>query len=145
MKTCGDVMTRQPFCCLPNDSVLIAADMMKKENIGSIPVVENQQNRVLIGIVTDRDLALKVVAEGREGRATKVDQIMTREMITCSISDDLQVALDAMAKHQLRRLPVVDAENKIQGIISQADIATRLNKPDETAELVKRISHSNVK
>jgi CBS domain-containing protein len=138
-------MTRQPFCCLPNDSVLIAADMMKKENIGSIPVVENQQNRVLIGIVTDRDLALKVVAEGREGRATKVDQIMTREMITCSISDDLQVALDAMAKHQLRRLPVVDAENKIQGIISQADIATRLNKPDETAELVKRISHSNVK
>lgn len=138
-------MTRQPFCCLPNDSVLIAADMMKKENIGSIPVVENQQNRVLVGIVTDRDLAMKVVAEGREGKATKVDQIMTKKVITCSISDDLQVALDAMAKHQLRRLLVVDAGNKIQGIISQADIATRVDRPEETAELVKRISHTNMK
>lgn len=145
MKTCGEVMTKNPVCCLPNDSVLIAADMMKKENIGAIPVIENEQNRVLIGIVTDRDLALKVVAEGREGKATKVDQIMTRKVITCSISDDLQVALDAMSKHQLRRLPVVDEENKILGIIAQADIATRANEPEETAAMVKKISRSNTK
>ncbi len=64
MKKCNEVMTKNPMCCLPNDSALKAADLMKSGNIGSIPVIENEETRKLVGIVTDRDLALKVVAEG---------------------------------------------------------------------------------
>ncbi len=79
------------------------AQLMSRENIGSIPVIENKNTRKLVGIVTDRDLALKVVAEGRDPKSTKVDAVMTRKVVTCRAEDDLQVALDAMSAHQLRR------------------------------------------
>jgi CBS domain-containing protein len=140
MKKCSDVMTRNPACCLPADAVSKAAQRMKKENVGSIPVIETEQSKKLIGIVTDRDIALKVVADGRDANSTKVADVMTHKVITCHVDDDLQKAVDAMAEHQLRRMPVVDNENKIVGIISQADVATRTNKPAETAKMVKDIS-----
>ena len=143
MKKCSDVMTSKLACCLPDESVAKAARLMKQEDVGSIPVVESEQNRKLLGIVTDRDLALKIVAEGRDGQSTKVDAVMTRNVVTCRADDDLQKALDAMATHQLRRIPIVDGENKVVGIISQADVATRANQPDKTAEVVKEISQAN--
>jgi len=95
--------------------------------------------------VTDRDLALKIVAEGRDAKSTKVEAVMTRKVVTCRAEDDLQKALDAMSEHQLRRIPVVDNDNKILGIIAQADVATRVNQPEKTAELVKQISQANRK
>jgi CBS domain-containing protein len=145
MKKCNEVMTKDPVCCQPNDKVVEAAKLMKSENIGSIPVIENEQTKKLVGIVTDRDLALKIVAEGLDAASTKVDAVMTRKVVTCLASDDLQKALDAMSEHQLRRIPVVDNDNKIVGIIAQADVATRVNQPEKTAEMVKEISQSNVK
>jgi len=145
MKTCSEVMTSKPVCCLPDDQAAKAAKLMKVGNIGSIPVVESEQNRKLVGIVTDRDLAMKIVAEGRDGRSTKVEAVMTGAVVTCLADDDLQKALDAMAKHQLRRIPVVDNENKIVGIIAQADVATRAGQPDKTAEVVKEISQATPK
>ena len=143
MKKCYEVMTTDPVCCLPNDSVAKTAALMKSENIGSLPVIENEQTRKLVGIVTDRDLALKVVAEGRDPQTTKVEAVMTHNVVTCRAEDDLQKALDAMAKHQLRRIPVVDNDNKILGIIAQADVATRVDQPEKTAEMVKEISQAN--
>jgi CBS domain-containing protein len=140
MKKCSEVMTKAPACCLPADAVLKAAQWMKKENVGSIPVIESEQTKKLIGIVTDRDLALKVVADGRDANSTKVADVMTHKVVTCHVDDDLQKAVDAMAVHQLRRMPVVDNEHKIVGIISQADVATRTNQPEETAKMVKDIS-----
>jgi CBS domain-containing protein len=145
MKKCNEVMTKNPVCCQPNDMVAEAAKLMKSENIGSIPVIENEQTKKLVGIVTDRDLTLKIVAEGLDAKSTKVDVVMTRKVVTCLASDDLQKALDAMAEHQLRRIPVVDNDNKILGIIAQADVATRVNEPEKTAEMVKEISQSNAK
>jgi len=145
MKKCNEVMTKNPVCCQPNDKVVEAAKLMKSENIGSIPVIENEQTKKLVGIVTDRDLTLKIVAEGLDAKSTKVDAVMTRKVVTCLASDDLQKALDAMSEHQLRRIPVVDNDNKIVGIIAQADVATRVNQPEKTAEMVKEISQSNVK
>ena len=140
MKKCNEVMTMELVCCLPNDSVAKAAELMKSENIGSIPVIENEQTRKLVGIVTDRDLTLTIVAEGRDARSTKVEAVMTRKLVTCLAEDDLQKALAAMARHQLRRIPVVDNDNKIVGIIAQADVARRVDEPEQTGEMVKEIS-----
>ena len=145
MKKCNEVMTKNPVCCLPNDMVAKVAKLMKRENVGSIPVIENEKTRKLVGIVTDRDLALKIVAKGLDAKSTKVEGVMTRKVVTCRAEDDLQKALDAMSEHQLRRIPVVDNDNKILGIIAQADVATRVDKPKKTAAMVKEISRSNAK
>ena len=139
MKKCNEIMTKNPVCCLPNDNVAKAAELMKSGNIGSIPVVENEQTKKLVGIVTDRDLALKIIAEGRDAKSTKVETVMTHKVVTCHADDELQKALDAMTEHQLRRIPVVDNDNRIVGIIAQADVATRADQPEKTAEMVKEI------
>jgi len=144
MTKCNEVMTKDPVCCLPNDSVAKAAELMKNENVGSIPVIENDQSQTLVGIVTDRDLALKVIAGPLDAKSTTVEMVMTRKVVTCHADDDLQTALDAMADHQLRRIPVVDNDNKIIGIIAQADVATRVDEPEKTAEVVKEISQNQV-
>jgi CBS domain-containing protein len=145
MKKCNEVMTKNPACCLPKDSAAKAAGLMKSENIGSIPVIENEQTKKLVGIVTDRDLALKIVADGLDAKSTRVEAVMTSKVVTCLAGDDLQKALDAMAKHQLRRIPVVDNDNKVVGIIAQADVATRVDQPEKTAEMVKEISQAKGK
>lgn len=140
MKKCKDVMTQDPVCCLPTDTVSKAAQLMKDENVGSIPVVEDEETMKLIGIVTDRDLALQVVAPEWDAETKQVDEVMTYEVITCRADDDLQKAVDAMAQHQLRRMPVIDGDYRIVGIISQADVATRVERSEEIAEMVKEIS-----
>jgi CBS domain-containing protein len=106
-------------------------------------VVDNDKAQKLIGIITDRDLALKVVGEGLEAKSTNVEAVMTRKVVTCRTDDELQVALDAMSENQLRRIVIVDNVNKVLGIISQADVATRANQPEKTAEVVKDISQTN--
>jgi len=142
MKTCEEVMTPNPVCCLPADRVKRAADLMKRENVGPIPVIENEQTRKLVGIITDRDLVLKVIAEGCDASSTKVESVMTRKVVSCRVDDPLQKAMDLMSRHQLRRITIVDQANVILGIISQADVATRGNHPEKTAEVVKEISQS---
>jgi len=143
MKKCNEVMTKNPVCCLPNDMVAKVAQLMKRKDIGPVPIIENEQTKKLVGIVTDRDLALKIVAEGRDAKSTKAEEVMTRKVVTCRGEDDVQKALDAMSEHQLRRIPVVDNDNRIVGIIAQADVATRVDQPAKTAEVVKDISQSN--
>jgi CBS domain-containing protein len=145
MKMCSEVMTKGPFCCLSNDSVEKAATIMQRENVGAIPVIETEQTKKLVGIVTDRDLALKVIAGGLDPKRTKVNAVMTHTVVTCRADDDLQQALNAMAEHQLRRIPVVDDDNTIVGIIAQADVATRADQPEKTGEMVKEISQANGK
>jgi CBS domain-containing protein len=104
--------------------------------------VADQKTKRLLGIVTDRDLAVKVVAPARSIQAVTVEEVMSRDPVTCQADDDLQKAVDAMEKHQVRRIPVVDDKNQIIGIIAQADIATRARKPETTAEVVEEISKS---
>jgi CBS domain-containing protein len=146
MKKCNEVMTKNPVCCLPNDMVAKVAKLMKRKNVGSIPVIENEKTRKLVGIVTDRDLTLGIVAKEIDAKSTRVEDVMTRKLlVTCRAEDDLQKALDAMSKHQLRRIPVVDKDNQILGIIAQADVATRADRPKKTAAMVKEISRSNAK
>ena len=92
--------------------------------------------------MTDLDLALQVVAENRDASRTKAQDVMTREPLPCRADDDLQIALDAMEKHQVRRIPVVDDDRRLIGMISQADVAVRNNQPAKTAEVVEEISRS---
>jgi len=141
-KKCGEVMTKDLVCCLPGDTADKVAQMMTTEDVGPVLVIEDWQTKRLIGIVTDRDLAVKVVAEGRDPKSTTVEEVMTREPITCHADDVLQKALDAMAEYQVRRIPVVDDHGRAVGIIAQADIATRIEEPETTAEVVEEISKS---
>ena len=140
---CNEVMTKNPVYCLPNDNVVKAAQLMKHENIGPIPIIESEETMKLVGILTDRDLALKIVAEGRDPQSTKVQEVMTSKVVTVQMDDDLQKALDLMEEHQLRRVPVEDSDNRMVGIIAQADVATRNNEPGKTAEMVKDISQKS--
>lgn len=141
MKKCSDVMTKDLVYSSPEDKVSDVAHLMKKENIGPVLIVnDSDQGKRLVGIVTDRDLAIKVVGEGRDPQKTKVEEVMTVKVITCRADDDVQNAMQAMVQYQLRRIPVVDSYGMLVGIISQADVATRLNEPDKTAEVVREIS-----
>ena len=138
--TCEQLMTPDPACCIPSDSASRAAKLMKIGDVGSIPVCESRQSRRLIGIVTDRDLAIQVVADGRDPNTTLLKDVMTREPLCCNPSDDIQSALKSMQSHQVRRIPVVDSDGMLVGIISQADVATRIHQPERTAEVVEEIS-----
>ena len=135
---CSDVMTKNPKTCAPTDNVEQAAQLMKSEDVGPIPIVGD--NDKLEGIITDRDIVLKVVAEGRDPKTTKLSEVMTTDLISCTIDGDVEEMLDLMEDNQVRRIPVVDASGRLVGIVSQADIATRLDEPDKTAELVEDIS-----
>ena len=140
MTKCSDVMTRNPVSARPDDSVASVARLMKENDIGPVPIVNDDNSKRLVGIVTDRDLAIKVVAAGRDPQTTPISEVMTTNVITCRDDDDIETALDAMSTQQLRRIPVVDDSNMLLGIIAQADIATRLDSPEKTGEVVKDIS-----
>lgn len=139
---CREVMSENPMCCLPGDPVDVVARLMVTEDVGSLPVVSDLQTTKLIGIVTDRDLTVKVVAEGRDPKGTIVEEVMTSGPVTCRAQDDVQRALRLMAEHQVRRIPVIDDDGCLIGIIAQADVATRVAEPERTAQVVGEISRS---
>ena len=137
---CEELMTKDPKCCVPSDTAVRVARMMKIEDVGSLPVCSSSESRRLIGIVTDRDLCMQIVAEGRDPNHTTVESCMTRDPITCRVDEDLETALDRMEANQIRRIPVVDRFGMLAGIIAQADIATRARSPQRIAEMVEEIS-----
>ena len=140
MTSCSELMTKNPASCLPSDSALEAARLMKQQDIGPILVVESRNSNRLVGILTDRDLTLRVLAERRDPEATKVGDIMTQNPAACNQSENLQTALNTMSSRQVRRIPIINNENRLVGIISQADIATRMAAPRKIAAVVQRVS-----
>ena len=137
---CSEIMTKNPECCLPSDSVMQAAQLMKSEDVGPIPIVESKEDRKLAGIVTDRDLAIKVVAEARDPKTTQIEEVMSEGLVTCRENDDIQSVLQLMQENQIRRIPVVDKADHLVGIIAQADVATRLGSPQAVGRVVAQIS-----
>lgn len=133
---CQEVMTDNPVCCLPEDTAGQAARLMRREHLGSIPVISDERSRTLIGIVTDRDLAIKVVAETRDPNHTQIFDVMTRAIIVCRGADDVSTAIKAMREYQIRRVPIVDFDGRIIGIISQGDVTLRIQPPQETVGTV---------
>ena len=140
MARCSEVMTREPACCAPGEWISAVAAMMKREDVGSVPVVESREDRKLVGIVTDRDLVVKVLATGADVARATVADAMTSNPASCSEDDPVEKALQLMAERQVRRMPIVDGEGRLRGIIAQADVATRVSRDAATGELVEAIS-----
>jgi CBS domain-containing protein len=144
MAKCSEVMTREPASCEAGEAITRVAAIMKKQDVGSVPVVESREDRKLIGIVTDRDIVVKVLADGGDvGRAT-VRDAMTANPAACKEDDDVSRAVELMSSRQVRRMPVVDGDGRLVGIIAQADVATRMNRDETTGELVEAISEPRI-
>jgi CBS domain-containing protein len=143
MNKCHEIMTQNPVCCLADDAVERIAQWMQTEDIGAVLVVSDYQTRKVTGIVTDRDLAMRVIAARRSLHATRVGDVMSPDPVTCQAGDDVTDAMQKMAQQQVRRIPIVSSRRELVGIISQADIATRLHDPQKTAGVVQQISQPN--
>ena len=140
MRKCSEVMTREPVCCEAGESVVQVAAIMKREDVGSVPVVESHEDKKLIGIVTDRDLVIKVLADGSDASRATVRDAMTANPASCRENDDVTKAVQLMSDRQVRRMPIVDEAGRLTGIIAQADVATRVKRDETTGELVEAIS-----
>lgn len=138
-----DIMTAKPVCCTPADSVQDVALVMRDHDCGCVPIVDPQTG-VLVGVITDRDLAVRGLASGR-GAHARVGELMSEAPRCASEADDILVIERLMAEHQIRRIPVVDAEGCCIGIISQADVARAALGSGEVTErdvatVVERVS-----
>lgn len=140
MANCSEVMTREPACCEPGDSISRVAGIMKREDVGSVPVVESHEDKKLIGIVTDRDLVVKILAESADIERSTVRDAMTPNPASCRENDPIEKAVKVMSERQVRRMPIVDDQGRLSGIIAQADVATRVSRDETTGELVEAIS-----
>jgi CBS domain-containing protein len=132
-------MTANIKCCTPEETVVRAAEIMRHEDVGPVPVVRDHSHKKLVGVLTDRDIAIKVVAHGRDPRSTRVDQVMSTELATCRLEDDIEDATNLMSRRQLRRVMVVDDEGVLCGIIAQADIARKMDN-EEVGSVVEDVS-----
>jgi CBS domain-containing protein len=134
-KSIQEAMTPNPTTVEPTTTAQEAAKIMKSEDVGSLPIVEGNK---LIGVVTDRDLAIRIVAEGR-GDDTTVGQIASKDLVTVDPEQSLEEAARLMAERQVRRLPVVEEDGRLVGILAQADIA-QTGHDALTGETVQQIS-----
>ena len=133
--TIRDAMTSNPRTIGTGTTAKEAAGVMKSEDVGSIPIVDGDR---LVAIVTDRDIALRVVAEGK-GAETTVGEIASRDLVTIDPEQTLEEAARLMGQHQLRRLPVVEEDGKLVGIVAQADVA-QSGHDTLTGDVVQKIS-----
>lgn len=135
-KSIRDAMTSNPRGVEPSTPVVEAARLMKSQDVGPLPVVEGDR---LVGMVTDRDIVLRVVAEGKDPQTATVGEIASRDLVTVDPQQDLDEALRLMAQHQVRRLPVVEEDGRLVGILAQADVA-RAGDDAQTGQVVQEIS-----
>ena len=133
-----EVMTDRPRCVTLDTPISEAASLMESENIGSLPVLEGEE---LAGMITDRDIVVRAVAKGKDPRGMPVREVASRELVTVYAEQDLSDALTKMASEQVRRLPVVDEDNRLVGILAQADVALEA-KEKTVGEMVEEISRS---
>lgn len=133
-----EVMTDRPRVVTPETTVSEAAQLMKNDDIGSLPILDGEQ---LAGMVTDRDIVVRAIAEGKDPRGMPVREVASRELVTVHADEELSSALQLMASQQVRRLPVVDDDGRLVGILTQADVAAEAKEKD-VGEMVEEISKS---
>lgn len=143
MKKARDIMTANPQCVTPEDTVSRAAEIMRDADVGVVPVVEDQGSMRLAGLVTDRDIAVRVVAEGR-GSDCQTRDVMSSGLATARPDDDIDQVMELMKREQVRRIPVVE-NDRLVGIIAQADVAMDQGSDKKTGELVEKISEPSRK
>jgi len=135
-KSIREAMTSKPCSIDADKPVSYAAKMMRDEDVGLAPIVEGER---LVGVLTDRDIAVRVVAEGRDPDRVKVAEVASRDVVTLDPQQDLDEALRLMAQHQVRRLPVVEEDGRLVGVVAQADVAKEADQ-GRTGEVVQQIS-----
>ena len=135
-KSVRESMTSNPCAIDADKPVSYAAKMMKDEDVGFAPIVEGDR---LIGTVTDRDIVLRVVAEGKDPASVSVREIASTELVTVDPQQDLDEALHLMAQHQIRRVPVVEEDGRLVGVVAQADVARDASEK-RVGEMVEEIS-----
>jgi CBS domain-containing protein len=135
----SDVMTSHPTCCTPDTPLERVAQLMVLQDCGEIPIVEDEDSRVPIGVVTDRDVVCRVVARGKNPLEYTAEACMSQPAVTVPEEMGIDDVLATMEKHQIRRVPVVNVRGQCVGMISLADVAWRGSKK-EVAELVREVS-----
>jgi CBS domain-containing protein len=133
-----EVMTDRPRCVTAETTVSEAAQLMKSDDVGSLPVLDGEQ---LAGMITDRDIVIRAIAEGKDPRGMPVREVASRELVRVNADDDLSSALQLMATQQVRRLPVVDDDGRLVGILAQADVA-REAKDKDSGQMLQDISQT---
>jgi CBS domain-containing protein len=131
-----DVMTERPRAVTPQTPLSEVAELMEAEDVGAIPLVEGDR---LVGIVTDRDIVVRAIAKGKDPRGMPAAEASSRDLVTVSPDDDLSDALKLMAQYQVRRLAVTAEDERLVGVVSQADVALQ-GKEKDTGEVVQDIS-----
>jgi CBS domain-containing protein len=131
-----DVMSNRPRCVSPDTPLSEVAELMESEDVGALPVLDGDE---LAGMITDRDIVIRAVARGKDPRGMPVREVSTREVVAIRSDEDLSEALKLMARHQVRRLPVVDDSNHLVGVLAQADVAQEA-KEKTVGEMVEEIS-----
>jgi CBS domain-containing protein len=138
-QSASDVMTQYPTCCTPDTPLERVAQLMVLQDCGEIPIVNDEESRLPIAVVTDRDIVCRVVARGKNPLEHTAESCMSQPVITVPEEMAIDDVLATMEKHQIRRVPVVNARGQCVGVISQADIAWRGSKK-EVAALVREVS-----
>ncbi len=134
----SEIMTRNPVCCWPSSSALAAALLLQESEAGILPVIQDAFTPRLVGVVTDRDLCLHVVASGRDPACSWIDGCMTPDPVWCTEADDVSCVLELMSINQLRRIPVVNDKHEVVGIVSLADLARHPAIPDDDIARIVR-------
>jgi CBS domain-containing protein len=137
-----DIMTVRPECCTPDDTAERAAHLMAKNDCGCLPVVDDRDSRHLVGVVTDRDITVRGVAQGRSAE-TPVRELMTPDVACCTVDSDLTDVERLMTERQVRRVPIIDDRGCCVGIVAQADIARQSERyvtASEVGRIVEQIS-----
>jgi CBS domain-containing protein len=135
----SEIMTKNPGCCTPETPLREVARLMVDCDCGEIPVVDSKRTMRPVGVVTDRDIVVRCVAEGKNPLEAEAEDCMSSPVVTATPDADVQEAADLMQDHQLRRLPIVDEAGALCGIVAQADLA-RHASPREVAEVVREVS-----
>lgn len=141
-KLVRDVMTEKPACCKSDTPLDRVAKLMVQHNCGEIPVIDTAEH--VVGVVTDRDIVVRVVAEGKNPSAYAAETAMSRNVVTATADAPLEDVLNMMETHQIRRVPVVDAAGCCIGMLSQADVALEGGERD-VVELVREVSRDTAR
>ena len=139
MKTVKDIMTWKPVCCIPDTSLETVAKMMLEHDCGEIPVVESASAPKVIGVITDRDIVGRAVAAGKNPLELKAGDYMTSPCFTVGPKTAIGDCCSVLEEHRIRRVPVVDEQGYIVGIVSQADIVLKTT-PQRAAEVLQQVS-----
>jgi CBS domain-containing protein len=134
----ADMMTKNVQCCSPSDPISRAAQIMSDVNCGAVPIVD--ENNKVVGMLTDRDIVLRVIAKGVDADACTCSDCMTSNVITASPDTDAHECADTMASKQIRRIPVVDREGRLAGIVALGDMATVNIHENEAGQALSQIS-----